>query len=283
MSSEFRYGDPVLSSEDVVIFISQSGETADTLAALREAKRKKAFTISIVNVVGSSIARESDSVIYTYAGPEIGVASTKAYVAQLLTLALFSFYLGRLRQQLSGLEVKQLVLEAWHIRAGIDAILDGTKSIKAVAKKLYRKNSFLYLGRGYNFPTALEGALKLKEITYAHAHGYAAGEMKHGPIALIDSSQPVVCLVPESKTYDKMLSNMEEIKARKGIIISIATKGDRLVRKMSQYVFPVPKCREIYSSILTVIPLQLFAYYAAVFNGRGVDQTRNLAKSGTVE
>lgn len=284
VSSEFRYSDPIVSKNDAAIFITQSGETADTLAALREAKRKGALTVAIVNVAGSTIAREADAVIYTLAGPEIGVASTKAYLAQLLTLGLFALYLGNLRKQLSRHQLGELTREASKLPDKVREILDASESVDPAAEALFTKGNFLYLGRGYNFPNALEGALKLKEITYAHAHGYAAGEMKHGPIALIDETQPVVCLVPKgTKTYTKMLSNMEEILARCGIIISIATKGDSSVQRLSRYVFWIPDMLELFSPILTAVPLQLFAYKIATLNHRDVDQPRNLAKSVTVE
>ncbi len=283
VSSEFRYEDPIVNQRDLVILITQSGETADTLAALREAQAKKAFTLAIVNAVGSTIAREADCVIYTHAGPEIGVASTKAYLAQLTVLALFAIFFGKLRGQVSSRYVGKLIGWLLKLPKQIKATLAGGVLVKRCATHFYRKRNFLYLGRGYNFPNALEGALKLKEISYAHAHGYAAGEMKHGPIALIDSKQPVICITPFSKTYEKMMSNIEEIRARKGIVISVITRGDEKIKKLSQYTFPIPETKEIFSPLLTVIPLQLFAYYVAVFNKRDVDQPRNLAKSVTVE
>jgi glucosamine--fructose-6-phosphate aminotransferase (isomerizing) len=283
VSSEFRYCDPILTKDDVVILITQSGETADTLAALREAKEKGAFTLAIVNVVGSTIAREAHSVIYTHAGPEIGVASTKAYSAQLITLALFAVYLGVLKKHILSKQFQDLSAYFLKLPRQVTSILKNSVEVSKAVKVLFRKQNFIYLGRSYNYPNALEGALKLKEITYAHAHGYAAGEMKHGPIALIDKNQPVVCLVPCSKTYEKMVSNIEEIHARRGIIISIATEKDETVSKLSKWVFSVPKTLEFLSPILTVVPLQLFAYKVAVLNKRDVDQPRNLAKSVTVE
>ena len=283
VSSEFRYADPIVTKGDIVVLITQSGETADTLAALREAKEKGAFTLAIVNVVGSTIAREADAVIYTHAGPEIGVASTKAYIAQLITLALFTINLGIIRRKISVKALRELIREARKLPHQVAQVLKQTQRVRRASEALFKKRNFLYLGRGYNYPTALEGALKLKEITYAHAHGYAAGEMKHGPIALIDSEQPVVCLVPNSKTYAKMISNIEEIHARNVIIISIATKGNHVVERLSRWVFWIPKTLEIFSPILTVVPLQLFAYQVAVLNHRDVDQPRNLAKSVTVE
>ena len=283
VSSEFRYFDPLVTKQDLVVLITQSGETADTLAALREAKSKGASTLAIVNAVGITIAREADYVIYTHAGPEIGVASTKAYIAQLLTLALFAVYLGNLRKSISPSVVNEYLREVREIPTAIKSILKREGVLDKPVQKLFRKKNFLFLGRGYNFPTALEGALKLKEISYAHAHGYAAGEMKHGPIALIDSTQPVICLVPFSKTREKMISNVQEIKARDAIVLSIATEGDKTIEKLSDWVFTIPKTREIFSSILSVVPLQLFAYKIAVKNKRDVDQPRNLAKSVTVE
>jgi glucosamine--fructose-6-phosphate aminotransferase (isomerizing) len=283
VSSEFRYGNPILTPKDLVVLITQSGETADTLAALREAKSKGAVTLAIVNVVGSTIAREADAVIYTHAGPEIGVASTKAYTAQLATLLLLAFYMGKLRKKISAPELKELLREFKKMPERCAKVLKESKKIELCAQKHYTRRSFLYLGRGSNYPTALEGALKLKEISYAHAHGYAAGEMKHGPIALIDHEQPVICIAPDSMTYDKMISNIQEIRARDGIVIAIGTEGDRNLEKMADDFFPIPKVPESLSPLLTVIPLQFFAYKIAVLNGRDVDQPRNLAKSVTVE
>lgn len=288
VSSEFRYEDPSVDEKDLVVLITQSGETADTLAALREAKEKGALTLAIVNVVGSTIAREADCVIYTHAGPEIGVASTKAYLAQLTVIALFSLYLAgvhlKRKKQLTVRKAKGLLREILRLPVQIRAALHQERAVHLCAKELRRDQHFLYLGRGYNFPNALEGALKLKEITYAHAHGYPAGEMKHGPIALIDHRQPVICICPRSsKTYEKMLSNIEEIKAREGIIISIATKGDKTVAGLSKRTFFVPDTPEMFTPVLTALPLQLLAYHVAVLKGRDVDQPRNLAKSVTVE
>ena len=283
VSSEFRYGNPILSKDDMVVLITQSGETADTLAALREAKTKGALTVAIVNVVGSTIAREADVVIYTHAGPEIGVASTKAYTAQLMTLTFFALYLALLRKTLSPKDFVPLAREIKKLPHAAHKVLKETKAIEQCARRNYHRRNFLYLGRSYNFPTALEGSLKLKEISYAHAHGYAAGEMKHGPIALIDHEQVVICIAPQSKTYDKMISNIEEIRARSGIVVAIGTEGDKTLAKSSDTFFAIPKTSEILSCILTVIPLQLFAYKIAVLNGRDVDQPRNLAKSVTVE
>ncbi|HRK62714.1 MAG TPA: glutamine--fructose-6-phosphate transaminase (isomerizing) [Candidatus Omnitrophota bacterium] len=283
VSSEFRYGDPIVGKDDLIVLITQSGETADTLAALREAKSKGAMTLAIVNVVGSTVSREADAVIYTHAGPEIGVASTKAYTAQLLTLSLFSILMGRLRGKISSAEYTKLIHEVKKIPAASVRVLKQAKALQKCAKLHYKRKNFLYLGRGANYPTALEGALKLKEISYAHAHGYAAGEMKHGPIALIDNQQVVICIAPASATYEKTVSNIQEIRARKGIVICIGTEGDRFLEKISQDFFTTPKIHELLSPILTVLPLQFFAYYVSVLNGRDVDQPRNLAKSVTVE
>lgn len=283
ISSEFRYEDPVLGPSDLILLITQSGETADTLAALRIAKQRKAFTLAIVNVVGSTIAREADAVIYTHAGPEIGVASTKAYTAQLATLISFAFYLAKLRKKMSPKELTTLVREFHRLPKACEKMLKGAQAIRRCARKHYRRRNFLYIGRGYNYPTALEGALKLKEISYAHAHGYAAGELKHGPIALIDQDQPVICIAPEAKTYSKMISNIQEIKARDGIVIAIGTEGDSKLADQADDFFAIPRVSEIFSPVLAVIPLQLFAYEISVMNGRDVDQPRNLAKSVTVE
>ena len=283
VSSEFRYGNPILNSKDLVVLITQSGETADTLAALREAKSKGALTLAVVNVVGSTIAREADAVIYTHAGPEIGVASTKAYIAQIATLLLLAFYMAKIRKTTSGIEIKKLIHEFKKMPERCLKVLKEIKKFEQCAQKHYARRNFLYLGRGCNYPTALEGALKLKEISYAHAHGYAAGEMKHGPIALIDHEQPVICIAPDSLTYDKMISNIQEIRARDGIVIAIGSDGQTNLKKMSDDFFAIPKIPEILSPILTVIPLQFLAYKIAALNGRDVDQPRNLAKSVTVE
>lgn len=283
VSSEFRYGDPILNKKDLVVLITQSGETADTLAALREAKSKGAMTLAVVNVVGSTIARETDAVIYTHAGPEIGVASTKAYMAQLATLILLAFFMAKIRKTISDTDLQNLMREFKKIPQHCTKVLKEIKKFENCAQKHYTRRNFLYLGRGCNYPTALEGALKLKEISYAHAHGYAAGEMKHGPIALIDHEQPVICIAPDSLTYDKMISNIQEIRARDGIVIAIGTEGRKDLEKMSDDFFGVPAAPEILSPMLTVIPLQFFAYKIAVLNGRDVDQPRNLAKSVTVE
>ena len=294
-SSEFRYRDPIVGKDTLAIIISQSGETADSLAAMREAKRKGATTLGICNVVGSSIARESDGVIYTHAGPEIAVASTKAYTAQLAILYLLTFYISRLRKILPQAKFNYLIREFRRAPALMNELIDEYRSdynnIAAYAgefKKYYfekhNKSHFLYLGRNINYPNALEGALKLKEISYISAEGYAAGEMKHGPIALIDENPWVVCVAVQSKTYDKMLSNIQEIKARGGIVIAIITEGDKeIFHHNVNYVIEVPKIDELFSPLLVVIPLQLLAYYVAKKFGYDIDQPRNLAKSVTVE
>lgn len=283
VSSEFRYADPIINSDDVVLLITQSGETADTLAALREAKAKGAYTISVCNVVGSTIARESDLVLYTHAGPEIGVASTKAYIAQLLCVTLLSLQLAKIRGKVDRATLKKQLKLMQTLPRMIKKLLKSDPKIKRVAKKLSKSKNFLYLARGYNYPNALEGTLKLQEISYVHAHGYAAGEMKHGPIALVDKKLPVICICPQSETYEKMASNIEEIKARNGILVTVISEGDSNVKKHSDYAFDIPKIPEFLSPILTIIPLQLLAYYVAVYNGCEVDQPRNLAKSVTVE
>ncbi len=283
VSSEFRYSDPIIGKDDLVILITQSGETADTLAALREAKSKGAMTLAIVNVVGSTISREADAVIYTHAGPEIGVASTKAYVAQLMTLALFGLRMGQLRKTITPAKFSKILNEVKKLPANAVKVLRQANAIEKCAKKHFKRKNFLYLGRGANYPTALEGALKLKEISYAHAHGYAAGEMKHGPIALIDREQVVICIAPASATYEKTVSNIQEIRARNGIVICIGTEGDRFLKKISQDFFTIPATDELISPILTVLILQFFAYDVSILNGRDVDQPRNLAKSVTVE
>lgn len=283
VSSELRYRNPVYSKKSLFIAVSQSGETADTLAALREAKKNGVKTVSICNVVGSTIARESDGVIYTHAGPEIGVASTKAYTAQITMFILLALYLGKIRGCLTRRRLKEILTGFEMIPEYMDEILDEAETIKACAKKYYRLPCFMYIGRGVSYPNAFEGALKLKEISYIHAEGYGAGEMKHGPIALIDRNMAVVAIAPQSFTYDKMVSNIQEIRARKGAIIAIATEGDLSIKRHVSSVLYIPKTEEMLSPLLTVVPLQLLAYYIAVLKGRDVDQPRNLAKSVTVE
>ena len=283
ISSEFRYREPVLDGSSIVMAISQSGETADTLAALREAKSKFMKVLSIVNVETSSIARESDAVIFIKAGPEIGVASTKAYTAQLFALITFALYLGKIKRKVNKETIKMLVDELRQIPDKMERILEKEDEIIEIAKKYYKSPNFIFLGRGVNYPSALEGALKLKEISYIHATGYAAGEMKHGPIALIDENMPVVCVNPKTSVYHKMLSNMEEVKARKGRIIAILTEGDKEASKLAEDVFYIPECHEDLSPMLVALPLQLLAYHIARMRGLDVDKPRNLAKSVTVE
>lgn len=283
VSSEFRYRDPIVNKNTLTIAISQSGETADTLAAVKEAKQKGAIILSICNVVGSSLVRASDGVLYTYAGPEIGVASTKAYTAQLAILYTLAFYIAD-KKGLLKKDLKKSLLDGFkNIPEIIESILHKKNHIQKIAAKHLNFGSFLYLGRNLNFPTALEGALKLKEISYIPAEGYAAGEMKHGPIALIDEYRAVVCIAPESFVYEKMVSNIEEICARKGKVIVIASEGDKGIESFTKEIIYIPKIDEIFSPIVTVVPLQLLAYYIAVKRGCDVDQPRNLAKSVTVE
>ncbi len=282
-ASEFRYRKPVIFPTDVVIAISQSGETADTLAAIKQAKDAGAFLFGICNVVGSSIARETDTGCYTHIGPEIGVASTKAFTAQVTTLFLIALSIAEQLGTVSDERRAQLVNELQTIPDKIAKILEHDGEIAELAKVFTYVRNFLYLGRGYNYPVALEGALKLKEISYIHAEGYPAAEMKHGPIALIDDEMPVVVIAPKRGHYDKILSNIQEIKARKGKIISIVTEGDKDVRSISDWCFEIPDTEECFVPILSVVPLQLLAYHIAIAKGRDVDQPRNLAKSVTVE
>lgn len=283
-ASEFRYRNPIISDKDVVIAISQSGETADTMAALKLAKEKGAFIYGICNVVDSSIARITDAGSYTHAGPEIGVASTKAFTAQLTILSLIALKLGKHNGNLGNAEFMQLIAELDALPKKIEEVLENTHEIvKNVAKDFVSAQNFLYLGRGYNFPAALEGALKLKEISYIHAEGYPAAEMKHGPIALIDENMPIVIIAPKKGHYDKIVSNVQEIKARKGKVIAVVNKGDVQVAEMADYVIEIPETSECFSPIVASVPLQLLAYYIAVYRGANVDQPRNLAKSVTVE
>jgi glucosamine--fructose-6-phosphate aminotransferase (isomerizing) len=284
VSSEFRYRDLLLDSNTLVIAISQSGETADTLAGVKEAKKRGVTVLSICNVLGSTLARESEGVIYTHAGPEIGVASTKAYTAQLIALYLFAFYLAGIKNILSLAKIGKHLKELKKIPKLQRAILKSQNIIATLARRHSHYGSFLFLGRNINFPSALEGALKLKEISYIPAEGYAAGEMKHGPIALIDEYRAVVCIAPAaSKVYDKMISNIQEIHSRQGKIIAIATEGDENIKELTREVIYLPKIDEFLSPLLVVLPLQLLAYHIAVKRGCDVDQPRNLAKSVTVE
>ncbi|UKB78828.1 glutamine--fructose-6-phosphate transaminase (isomerizing) [Chryseobacterium sp. MEBOG07] len=283
-ASEFRYRNPIITDKDVVIAISQSGETADTMAALKLAKEKGAFIYGICNVVDSSIARITDAGSYTHAGPEIGVASTKAFTAQLTILTLIAFKLGKHNGNLGNAEFMSLIAELDALPKKIEEVLNTTHELtQNIAKDFVKATNFLYLGRGYNYPAALEGALKLKEISYIHAEGYPAAEMKHGPIALIDENMPIVIIAPKKGHYDKIVSNVQEIKARKGKIIAVVNKGDRQVSEMADYVIEIPETSECFSPIVASVPLQLLAYYIAVYRGANVDQPRNLAKSVTVE
>lgn len=282
-SSEFRYRNPILGSDDVVIAISQSGETADTLAALRMAKEKGATILGICNVVGSSIARETDGGVYTHAGVEIGVASTKAFTAQVTVLTLFALKLAKEKGQISSGLYLDLIEELSEIPDKVKSILVKHPHIKEVAAKYKDAVNALYLGRGALFPVALEGALKLKEISYMHAEGYAAGEMKHGPIALVDDNLPVIVVAAKDHYYEKIVSNIQEVKARKGNIIAVVTEGDDGLTHMVNDLFEIPKSHPAVSPLLAIIPLQLFSYYIAVMRGCDVDQPRNLAKSVTVE
>jgi len=281
-ASEFRYRNPVIGPGDIVIVMSQSGETIDTLAAMNEAQRRGAIVLGVVNVVGSTIARQSDGGVYTHAGLEIGVASTKAFTSQLMVLAAIALTVGRARS-VSMIEGRRIVRAMQAIPGQIGEILAGHEAIKEIASRYAKHSNFLYLGRGYNFPVALEGALKLKEISYIHAEGYPAAEMKHGPIALIDESMPVVVIAPQDAFYEKILSNMQEVKARGGRIIAITTQGDDQVEKLADDVIEIPRTLPHLTPILSVVPLQLLAYYIAVERGCHVDQPRNLAKSVTVE
>jgi glucosamine--fructose-6-phosphate aminotransferase (isomerizing) len=282
-ASEFRYRNPIIKKGDIVIAISQSGETADTLAAVRLAREKGAKVLGICNVVGSSIPRETDAGVYTHAGPEIGVASTKAFTTQVTVLAMMAFVIGHKKGIISDAAYKNLISELASIPGKIEKALEVNDQALELAKVFQNTHNALYLGRGYLFPVALEGALKLKEISYIHAEGYPAAEMKHGPIALIDDNMPAVVVATKDDTYEKIISNIQEIKARKGRVIAIVTEGDEIIRKMADYVLEVPETLSVFSGLLAVIPLQLLSYHIAVLRGCDVDQPRNLAKSVTVE
>lgn len=283
IGSEFRYRDPLVGKNDLFITISQSGETADTLAAAREAKEKGARVVSVVNVVGSTLARESDGVLYTHCGPEIGVASTKAFTAQLTALYLLALHLARVRKVLTVADGKAWLDRLVQLPSLVERVLGREAEIVAIAKRYFKKRNFLYLGRGINYPIALEGALKLKEISYIHAEGYPAGEMKHGPIALIDKDMPVVVLAPRDRLYEKTVSNLMEVKARHAPVIAFVAEGERELGKTADAVFTIPETHPLLSPILFTIPLQLLAYHIAILRGADVDQPRNLAKSVTVE
>jgi len=283
IGSEFRYRDPLIGKDDLLIAISQSGETADTLAAVRHARRQGAQVIAICNVVCSALARESDGVLYTHAGPEIGVASTKAFTAQLAALYLLALHLGLVRGTVSAQDGRAWLDRLVTLPAHVQHLLAREGEVRAIAERYYEKKNFLYLGRGINYPIALEGALKLKEISYIHAEGYAAGEMKHGPIALLDQDMPVVVLAPRDRLYEKTVSNLMEVKARSAPVIAFVTEGERELGKQADAVFTVPDVHPLLTPVLFTIPLQLLAYHIAVLRGTDVDQPRNLAKSVTVE
>jgi glucosamine--fructose-6-phosphate aminotransferase (isomerizing) len=282
-ASEFRYRNPIINQGDVIIAISQSGETADTLVAIENAKAQGAIILGVVNVVGSSIARMSHAGAYTHAGPEIGVASTKAFTAQLAVLSMIALKIAQLKGTLSAERINTLLNELEAIPAKVESILANTEPIKKIAQQYATARDFLYLGRGTNFPVALEGALKLKEISYIHAEGYPAAEMKHGPIALVDENLPVVFVATKDSYHEKVLSNMQEIRARKGKVVSVITEEDETAANLSESVMQVPACDEMLAPLLTVIPLQLLSYYIGVARGCDVDKPRNLAKSVTVE
>lgn len=282
LASEFRYRKPVFQEGDIFLAISQSGETADTAAALREAKEKGVLTLGIVNVVGSTIARETDAGVYQHIGPEIGVASTKAFISQVAIFALLTLLFGRSRQ-MSLVTGQRIAQELRKIPDFIRRILSQSDQIRELAGKYQRYKDFFYLGRKYNLPVALEGALKLKEISYVHAEGYGAGEMKHGPIAMVDENFPSIFIIPQDSVYEKMISNLEEVKARRGPVLVIATVGDEKIRELAQDVIYIPKTLEMLTPLLSVIPLQLFAYHFGALRGYDVDKPRNLAKSVTVE
>ena len=282
-ASEFRYRDPIITKKDIVIAISQSGETADTLAAIKLAKKHGAFVFGICNVVGSSISRETDAGAYTHAGPEIGVASTKAFTTQITLLTIIALKLAKAKGTISHTNYKKYLVELENIPSKIEKVLEANPGVEKIAKIYKDASNFLYLGRGFNFPVALEGALKLKEISYIHAEGYPAAEMKHGPIALIDENMPIVVIATKYGHYEKIVSNIQEIKSRKGKVICIVTEGDTQVKEIADHVIEVPLSSELLSPLLTTIPMQLLSYYIAVLLDKNVDQPRNLAKSVTVE
>jgi glucosamine--fructose-6-phosphate aminotransferase (isomerizing) len=282
-ASEFRYRNPIINSNDVVIAISQSGETADTMAAIKLAKEQGAFVFGVCNVVGSSISRETHAGAYTHAGPEIGVASTKAFTTQITVLTMIALRLAKAKGTLSLSDFHMYLQELELIPEKVKEALETNDRAKEIAATFKDAPNCLYLARGYNFPVALEGALKLKEISYIHAEGYPAAEMKHGPIALIDEYMPVVVIAPKQGHYDKIVSNIQEIKSRSGRIIAVVTKGDTQVRELADYVIEIPETSDALSPLITTIPLQLLSYHIAVMRGCNVDQPRNLAKSVTVE
>jgi glucosamine--fructose-6-phosphate aminotransferase (isomerizing) len=283
IGSEFRYRDPLVGPDTLVIAISQSGETADTLGAVKTARAKGAPVVAICNVVGSALSREAHGVIYTHAGPEIGVASTKTFTATITALTLLALHLGRARGRLSPSEGRQRLSELMEAPRLVEAALAQEEAIAELARHLFQRRDFLYLGRGPHYPIALEGALKLKELSYIHAEGYPGGEMKHGPIALIDEGMPVVALMPRDHTYDRMRANIEEVRARDGLLIAVTQEGDDTLREKAAHVITVPSSADLITPLVLSIPLQLFAYHVAVRRGCDVDQPRNLAKSVTVE
>ncbi|MDR1941695.1 MAG: glutamine--fructose-6-phosphate transaminase (isomerizing) [Endomicrobium sp.] len=283
IASEFRYRQPVIDNKTLTVVISQSGETADTLAALRLAAKSGSKTLAVCNVLGSSISREADAVVYTRCGPEIGVASTKAFTGQLAALYLLALDWAAKKETLSEKVLKEYIKELWSVPVKVGDLLKNAESIREIAKTYASKRDFLYLGRHVNYPIALEGALKLKEISYIHAEGYAAGEMKHGPIALIDEDMPIVAIAPKGEVYEKIISNISEAKARGGIIIAVASQGDKEIAKESSAQIYIPQVCEFFTPFFTIIPLQLLAYFTAEILGKDVDQPRNLAKSVTVE
>lgn len=283
IGSEFRYREPLLDRNSLLVAISQSGETADTLAAVKEAKARGARVVSICNVVGSTMARESDGVLYTHAGPEIGVAATKTFTAQMTALFLLALFLGSVRGKLNLSRMTRLITELFRLPRLMEEVLSRDGKIESLARQFSHHRDFLYLGRGINYPIALEGALKLKELSYIHAEGYPAGEMKHGPIALIDENMPVAVLIPEGKVYEKVLSNIMEVKARGGVVIGVATEGDKRIQTKVDHVLYIPSAPPLLTPLVLTIPLQLLAYHIAVLRGCDVDQPRNLAKSVTVE
>jgi len=283
IGSEFRYREPMIQKDDLFVAISQSGETADTLAAAREAKKRGARVLSIVNVVGSTLARESDGVIFTRCGPEISVASTKAFTGQIMALYLLALHIGRVRHVLSPEEGRWWLDQFLSLAGHTEHILKWEAEIQTIAQRYYTKKNFLYLGRGINYPVALEGALKLKEISYIHAEGYAAGEMKHGPIALVDEEMPVAVLAPKDRLYEKTVSNLMEVQARNAPVIAFVTEGDQKLGALAEMIFPIPEVHPLLTPTLFAVALQLLAYHIAVLRGLDVDRPRNLAKSVTVE
>jgi len=282
-ASEFRYRRPILDDRTLALFISQSGETADTLAALRESKARGAKPLGICNVPGSMLTREALGTIYTHAGPEIGVASTKAFTSQLVAVTLLALKLGQARRRIADDRLQAIVRALYHIPAQMEQFLTDDSAIEELARTFQHHRDFLYLGRGVHYPIALEGALKLKEISYIHAEGYPAGEMKHGPIALIDESMPIVAIAPHDSVFEKMLSNIEEVKARSGVVIAVTDGDDEGLSRRVDALIRVPRTHELLAPLLTVLPLQLLAYHIALLRGCDVDQPRNLAKSVTVE